>query len=101
MITHCPMCSKAYEESSEEMANSPDRRCRSCWTIGREVPCPLCSRKVAIVPIEAGPLVPVLDKHDIPRPADGSPARMVDTWEKLTVVCPMSGAVVRFRGERE
>lgn len=29
-ITSCPECGKAYEEQSEESANSPSRRCPQC-----------------------------------------------------------------------
>ena len=35
-ITNCPKCGIAYEEWSEEDANSPDRRCTTC-TLNREL----------------------------------------------------------------
>lgn len=35
-ITNCPVCGIAYEEWSEEDANSPDRRCTTC-TLDRKL----------------------------------------------------------------
>lgn len=30
-ITNCPKCGRCYEETSEEEANAPSRRCSTCW----------------------------------------------------------------------
>lgn len=51
-ITTCTVCSKAYEESSEERAHEPDRLCLVCWRRRKSAhlkPAPfpaLCRREV-------------------------------------------------------
>ena len=36
-ITTCPKCGQAYEETSEEHANDPNRECFACWRKRRPV----------------------------------------------------------------
>lgn len=49
-ITTCLKCGKVYEESSNEEANSPYRRCLACWDAERKrlgSPDIICTRKPA------------------------------------------------------
>ena len=41
----------------------------------------------------------MLDRHTMPKPTTDSPWLQRETWERLTIECPMSGAAVLERGE--
>jgi len=72
-ITTCPGCGRAYEESSGEASNSPDRMCSACWTArAREyqqrVPaqpkhtpgtCRSCGREIVWMKTKNGKNIPV------------------------------------------
>lgn len=71
--------------------------------LGREVPCPLCSRPVMIIATSLHPqtgiaLGAMLDEHFIPSPLHSQMTSIFGAWGELMARCPMSGAEVRARG---